>query len=1239
MSTIRKISRERASIVKNERAYTSSDAALPGRVRRPRRLTALFLTLATLGSLIAIGSSAEVAGAAAPPRNGATQESAAPSCWSIKQNYPASTDGTYWLRTNTLVQPLQVYCDMTTDGGGWELIGRGREGWSFAYNGQQTAAQVRNPVSGTGAFSPAALSTDQINGLMNGGRMDGLTDGLRVRRARNSTGTTWQEVRLYPTNYGQWSWGLGGGIYLNRMCFDTSCSNISGSTYAGTSTRTAGTNSTDRRINTYPMQSHNWQNGFWYGTSVSGGANNATSYLWQYTNEGQPIPFAQMFIRPRIMESDVTAPLLPDSGAAAQTIRPMLDGKSVNLPWQVTDLNRGQTQLGSYVLGLAESGNTMFVGGKFRSVQHGPGGPKVTQSYLAAFNRDTGEFIPTFTPVINGPVQDIVVTPDGKLIVSGEFTNVNGVATTGLAAINTTTGATIPGWSASVGRNTGVPYVRSLDIQGQWIYVGGYFTKITGGPAATQRAVASLARVRVSDGFPDGSWRPSVDNDVWDIDANPGGDRVYIVGTFRTLNGVTLPQPRLAITDTATGATVPGLQPYRPDSDAERMQTIMEIGDAVYQGGSQHILHKYAKSDYSFQYSHETLRGGDYQAMDTTGGILYAACHCNDWDFSGSNTWSNPSGYSRVEPISLIGAYDLNTLEFLPAFQPDVQFDGESVWQETVDSNGCLWAGGDIHHGYTGAYYGGFTKFCPRDSVAPSTPSNVSVTQNGTSFTINWGDSTDNKTGAPNMKYEVLRDDPTLGTVVSESQFGKGYTVSDVTAPTRFFLRAVDEAGNRSATTTAITLVPPAPQLASLVTAGATWSYRADGVDQGTAWRNPGTDVSSWATGASELGWGDGDEATVIPGSAITQYFVRDFNVANPAQYGDLKLRLLRDDGAVVYVNGLEVARSNMPGGAINASTLATDFESNADETTFFEYDIPASVLTSGTNRIAVELHQAQANNGDGSFNAELLAFASTEATAPSAPAVSASGRMANAVNLSWTTSTDNRAVAGYFINRNGTDIAFTNGTTWSDSGLAPTQTYTYQVRAVDTSGNVSTPGSVNVGIFAVSDPTLIAAKSVWKYLDNGTDQGTGWRAVGFNDSAWASGAGILGYGRGDEGTVVSYGPDPTNRYLTTYFRRTFNVDSAAAVTGLQLKLQLKDGAVVYVNGVEVARPNMPAGTITSQTFASTNISSPADRTWNTYTIPPSVLTTGTNTIAIEVHKNFRSSAALGLDVQLIAAF
>ena len=175
--------------------------------------------------------------------------------------------------------------------------------------------------------------------------------------------------------------------------------------------------------------------------------------------------------------------------------------------------------------------------------------------------------------------------------------------------------------------------------------------------------------------------------------------------------------------------------------------------------------------------------------------------------------------------------------------------------------------------------------------------------------------------------------------------------------------------------------------------------------------------------------------------------------------------------------------------------------------------------------------------------------------------------------------------------------------------------------------------------MFAVSDPTLIAAKSVWKYLDNGSDQGTAWRNAGFDDSAWTSGAGILGYGSGDEANGrFATGRTPVevpDYLLPSHVQRR----QRSRGDGSPVALQLKDGAAVYVNGVEVARPNMPAGTITSQTYASTNVSSPADRTWSSIQVPPSVLTTGTNTIAIEVHKNFRSSSSLALDVQLIAAF
>src|SRR6185503_19444915 len=65
----------------------------------------------------------------------------------------------------------------------------------------------------------------------------------------------------------------------------------------------------------------------------------------------------------------------------------------------------------------------------------------------------------------------------------------------------------------------------------------------------------------------------------------------------------------------------------------------------------------------------------------------------------------------------------------------------------------------------------------------------------------------------------------------------------------------------------------------------------------------------------------------------------------------------------------------------------------------------------------------------------------------------------------------------------------------------------------------------------------LVSMGSVWKYRDEGTDQGTAWQAPGFDDSAWKSGPAQLGYGEGDEATLIAYGPDPNNKRVTTYFR------------------------------------------------------------------------------------------------------
>ncbi|MBX7104885.1 MAG: metallophosphoesterase [Gemmataceae bacterium] len=165
----------------------------------------------------------------------------------------------------------------------------------------------------------------------------------------------------------------------------------------------------------------------------------------------------------------------------------------------------------------------------------------------------------------------------------------------------------------------------------------------------------------------------------------------------------------------------------------------------------------------------------------------------------------------------------------------------------------------------------------------------------------------------------------------------------------------------------------------------------------------------------------------------------------------------------------------------------------------------------------------------------------------------------------------------------------------------------------------------------------LIGTGSSWKYLDNGSDQGTAWTTAGFSDATWKAGNAQLGYGDGDEATVVSFGPSSTNKYITTYFRKSFAVADAAAVTALDLRLLRDDGAVVYINGVEAYRANMPAGTITATTLASAAVSGADESTFFSASLNPSLLQTGTNVIAVEIHQAAVDSSDISFDMDLKA--
>ncbi len=143
----------------------------------------------------------------------------------------------------------------------------------------------------------------------------------------------------------------------------------------------------------------------------------------------------------------------------------------------------------------------------------------------------------------------------------------------------------------------------------------------------------------------------------------------------------------------------------------------------------------------------------------------------------------------------------------------------------------------------------------------------------------------------------------------------------------------------------------------------------------------------------------------------------------------------------------------------MTATTPASGFVSGADETKFFEYQVPASLFTNGDNTIAVELHQPAPGNIDASFDLELVARAGNETNAPSAPAPAISDVTSSTATVSWTEATDDVSVIGYLVRRNGVVTGFTTALSVSDFGLTPNTAYSYDIRAVDTSGNVSAAG------------------------------------------------------------------------------------------------------------------------------------------------------------------------------------
>ena len=178
-------------------------------------------------------------------------------------------------------------------------------------------------------------------------------------------------------------------------------------------------------------------------------------------------------------------------------------------------------------------------------------------------------------------------------------------------------------------------------------------------------------------------------------------------------------------------------------------------------------------------------------------------------------------------------------------------------------------------------------------------------------------------------------------------------------------------------------------------------------------------------------------------------------------------------------------------------------------------------------------------------------------------------------------------------------------------------------------------PGESNV------DPVyetveLVPVGGTWSYWDQGTNPGTGWETATFDDSAWSSGPGPLGYGDSHQVTTVSYGGVDTAKYITTWFRTTFDAPPRALDT-LTLSLLRDDGARIYLNGSEIVRDNLPEGDLTDDTLSTASVGGADETAYWSFTLDPTLVETGSNTLAVEIHQSAADSSDLGFDLALEA--
>ena len=239
------------------------------------------------------------------------------------------------------------------------------------------------------------------------------------------------------------------------------------------------------------------------------------------------------------------------------------------------------------------------------------------------------------------------------------------------------------------------------------------------------------------------------------------------------------------------------------------------------------------------------------------------------------------------------------------------------------------------------------------------------------------------------------------------------------------------------------------PGQTTLVSYGSIWHYsdlaEEPSAQMGATWYENAFDDTGWSQGLAQLGYGDGDEAQEIGDTVLTAYFRREFIVLDPTDFGNLELNLLYDDGAVVYLNGTEVWRVNMPDGPIGYSTLASSGSADNEMASMNIMDM----LLTGENLLAVEVHQRSAGSSDISFDFKLVGIPFGVVNVKRGPYLQQLAE--TEITVKWRTSVPTESVIrfGTDVNQLNTLMANTGQSTDHEIkviGLEPETIYFYQI-------------------------------------------------------------------------------------------------------------------------------------------------------------------------------------------------